>query len=139
MKSGNVLFFFPTVPCLYKWQCTCTAVIPCALDRRLGVSPGRIASASDFSPWCGNAGAHNGCDSKTNASSLLLITLAETPRCSETTDGADLGRVVKKEKKKKAPTNLELPFLFFLIMFCYLYNSLPVLPFPILYPPPLAF
>lgn len=97
-------------------QRTCTAVIPCALDGQLSVSPGRIVSASNFSLWCGNAGAHNGCDSKTNASSLLLITLAETLRCSETTDGADLGRVVKKKKKKakKAPTTLQLPFFFFL-------------------------
>lgn len=40
--------------------------------------------------------------------------------------------------KKKAPTTLEPPFLI-IIMFCYLYNSLRVLPFPILHPPPLAF
>lgn len=133
MKSSNVLF--STVPCLYMKQRTCTAVIPCALDQRLGVSPGRIVSASDFSPWCGNAGTHNGCNSKTNASSLLLITLAETPRCSKTTDGAGLGRVFFL---KKAPTTLEPPFLI-IIMFFYLYNSLRVLPFPILHPPPLAF
>lgn len=54
--------------------------------------------------WCGNTEAHNGCDSKTNASSLLLITLAESPRCSETTDGAVLGKDFCYRKKKKAPT-----------------------------------
>lgn len=102
--------FFSTVPCLYMQWRTCTAVIPCALDQRLGVSPGRVASASDFSSWCGNAGAHNGCDSKTNASSLLLITLAETPWCLETTDGADLGSL----KKKKGTHNLRTSFFFFL-------------------------
>lgn len=89
--------FFSTVPRLSMQQCTCTAIIPCALDQQLSGSSGRIVSASDFSPWCGNAGAHNGCDSKTNASSLLLMTLAETPRCSETTDGAIWGEVLKKK------------------------------------------
>lgn len=95
--------------------------------------------------WCGNTEAHNGFDSKTNASSLLLITLAESPRCSETTDGAVLGRVFLLKKKKKAPTALEFSIIIIIgggstntIFFC-LYNSFLILPFLILHPLNLPF
>lgn len=86
-------------PCL-AFLCCSAHTLPSSLVlwiRSSVVAQGELWAPPDFSLWCGNAGAHNGCDSKTNASSLLLMTLAEAPRCSETTDGAIWGEVLKKK------------------------------------------
>lgn len=115
-------------------QLTCTVVISCALDWRLSAHPKRVPTFFDLSPRCVNFGAHNGCNSKPSVSSLLLITLAETSRFLETADGTDLGGKIFKARRKKKRKHPQPSEFSFFVLFCWLHNSLPVLPFPVLHP-----